>query len=227
MLGYSVDVNMIVRQEKMYYNNVLVLSYKIEFPQFQSIRFFNATETMNEFYRIKASEYERYCRNDLFNLATKQYNESRSIGVPARPFEALNVTDITYNQNCSVSLYMDRYEYTGGAHGNTLRRGDTWDLQSYGFTKLQSLFVPGFNYIDYILAFIEEEIKRQINEGNNIYFDNYEENIAEYFNIHNYFLTGTGISIFFQQYQIAPYAVGIPQFIIPFVNPNVVPPKCT
>lgn len=226
MLGYSVHVDMTIRQENMYYNNVLVLSYKIEFPQFQSVRFLNSTTTMNDFYRIKAAEYERYCRNNLFELAAKQYNESRNLGIPMRPFEAIGTTEITYNENCSVSLILDRYEYTGGAHGNTVRRGDTWDLQGFGFTKLQSLFIPTIDYKAYILEFIIEEIQRQINTGNNVYFNEYAENAEEYFNTNSFYLTDAGITIFFQQYELAPYAVGMPQFVIPFSNPNVIPPKC-
>lgn len=33
---------------------------------------------------------------------------------------------ITYNDNCFLSYYNDKYEYTGGAHGMTVRSLNTF-----------------------------------------------------------------------------------------------------
>jgi len=60
---------------------------------------------------------------------------------------------------------------------------------------------------------------------NNIYFDDYEKNVANYFNPKSFYLVPDGIVIYFQQYEIAPYASGIPQFTIPY-SAYILKPGC-
>ena len=124
---------------------------------------------------------------------------------------------------------------SGGAHGSTLRRSDTWDL-----LECRSMSVT-----DYILdtryyrEFLKEEIINIIEESKArdqfIYFEEYEILIKGTFNEDNFYLlssnTENGISngglvIYFQQYDIAPYVSGIPTFLIPFSNDNIISPSC-
>ena len=68
-------------------------------------------------------------------------------------------------------------------------------------------------YVIDILKNINSQIKQQIEQGG-FYFDNYCELVLESFRLNNYYLTSNGISIFFQQYDIAPYSSGIPVFYV-------------
>ncbi len=74
-------------------------------------------------------EYERYYRNVLFNMAVEQYKYDMENGYPVREYDAVVKFDVTYNEFCIVSLYTDEYEYTGGAHGNTIRTSQTWNME--------------------------------------------------------------------------------------------------
>ncbi|NLV21915.1 MAG: DUF3298 domain-containing protein [Syntrophomonadaceae bacterium] len=109
-----------------------------------------------------------------------------------------------------LSLTVDYYQYTGGAHGNTERRPYNIDLQSGLDLALKDLFVNNYDYT----SVIDGEIKNQINNGEPIYFegDMGFQGIGE---DQDYYLQDGALVVVFQQYEIAPYAAGIPEFKIP------------
>jgi len=49
-----------------------------------------------------------------------------------------------------------------------------------------------------------------------IYFEDYRNLIVQHFNPASYYLSNDGLVIYYQQYEIAPYATGIVEFTIPF-----------
>ncbi|RPF49105.1 uncharacterized protein DUF3298 [Hydrogenoanaerobacterium saccharovorans] len=222
----SVLIKSITIQRKMYYKENLLLSYKIEYPQFVSAKFQSAVIRMNVHYKRKALEFQKYCENKLFKMAVEQYEYSVENGFPVRAFEAILNYTVTYNHDCTVSMYFQQYEYTGGAHGNTIQYSDTWNLQDARRMKLWQFFSRSVNYRHYILTQINLQIAKQIANGENIYFDNYEQNVANYFNQESFYLTPKGVVVYFQQYEIAPYASGIPEFTIPYLKGVVLRPRC-
>ncbi|MBN7772351.1 DUF3298 and DUF4163 domain-containing protein [Clostridium aminobutyricum] len=213
-------------EEDMYYNNELVLSYNIQYPQFRSYEFFDSVKQMNKYYYMKAVSYQHYCIQTLYKLAVQDYQYSIANDFPVHQYEAMQVFDITYNQNCTVSLYSDRYEYTGGAHGNTVRTSETWDLQSGSHMTLKQLVNAPEGYRKYILNLINNQINEQISKEQYYYFENYQENTAEYFDENNFYLTTEGIVIYYPLYSIAPYSSGIVEFTILYAAGLVEQPEC-
>ena len=47
------------------------------------------------------------------------------------------------------------------------------------------------------------------------YFDDYAKLIQNTFNPDSFYLFPGGVVIYFQQYDIAPYATGLPEFVLP------------
>ena len=143
-----------------------------------------------------------------------------------REFDAQQVFKVTYQQNCTLSLYFDRYEYTGGAHGNTLRHSDSWKMQNGDRISLSQLFPESFDYKSYLIKTIQKQIADQIASGDNPYFENYEENVANSFDQNNFYLTPKGLVIYFQLYEIAPYAAGFREFTFPYAAKGPFRPSC-
>lgn len=216
-----VTVNTIVIQENMEYNGETVLTYKIEYPEFESSFYQMSLVIINAFYKNKALEYQKHCRNELFEMAVEQYKFDTENNYPIHVFEALTVYKLTYNKWCILSLYFDQYEYTGGAHGNTLRYSQTWNLQKCSMVMLRQLFHCSLNYKEYILA----QVKEQIEKDPSIYFEDYEKLIADTFNEKSFYCTPEGIVVYYQQYEIAPYSSGIRDFLIPYSNCVIDPVK--
>ncbi|HCF50858.1 MAG TPA: DUF3298/DUF4163 domain-containing protein, partial [Syntrophomonas sp.] len=76
-------------------------------------------------------------------------------------------------------------------------------------------------------TYIKKKIIEQIRENPDIYFDNYEELVEQTFNINSFYCTSQGVVVYFQQYDIAPYASGIREFLLPY-NKCIIDPvrKC-
>lgn len=205
-------------QAKMYHKNELLLTYNIEYPWFVSKEFLRSVLRMNQFYATKAQNFQQYCREELFALAVDQYDYAMENGYPIRMYEAVLAYHITYNETGMLSLYFDQYEFSGGAHGNTIRNSQTWNLQTGHRICLGQLFYRP-DYKETLIAQIIAQIEEQMASGINYYFDDYIQNVAYNFNPCNFYLTPNGVVIYFQQYEIAPYASGIPEFIIPYPVP--------
>lgn len=205
---------------ELHYDGELVLTYKLEYPEFGGTAYPAALPSINNFYLKKALEYERYIEKELYPLAVEQYKESIEHGYPVRVFEVIQIYKMTYKRFCVLSLYMDRYEYTGGAHGITVRLSQTWNLQRGRMVKLEDLYRCGSDYKQEILR----QVILQIQQNPEFYFEDYEVLVDQNFNAQNFYCTYAGIVVYYQLYEIAPYSSGIREFLIPyggcFVNPR-------
>lgn len=106
-----------------------------------------------------------------------------------------------------ISFTVTRYTYTGGAHGASFREGYTYDLNSgerYEFSDL-------FEFDSSARANINEQITEQIKERGIPIFEPFQGiNDRPFFYIAD---NGQPI-IFFQQYEVGPYSVGILEFAV-------------
>jgi hypothetical protein len=208
----NLAVETIVIEDEMQYDGVTVLSYRIEYPRFSSAVYKKSVIVLNNFYQTRALDYMEYCRTTLYRMAVEQYLDDVKNGYPVKVFGAQDVFTITYNESCILSLYFDRYEYTGGAHGSTIRSSQTWNLESRKMIRLGELFDCLFNYKEYIIRNVIE----QIEQNPDIYFEDYENLVRDTFNPDSFYCTPQGLTVYFQQYDIAPYASGIREFLLPY-----------
>lgn len=167
--------------------------------------------SINRFYQNRALDYENRCKTKLFDYALKQYESSAKNGYPIRIFEVLQVFNITY-VNSVISLFFDKYEYMGGAHGITIRDSQTWHLSECRLLALKEFFHCPNDYRKYIFA----EIKKRAENQQELYFKDVKNLIEKTFNENNFYCTPWGIVIYYQQYDIAPYSGGIRGFLLPY-----------
>jgi hypothetical protein len=170
--------------------------------------------------------YERSNVMNLYQMAMVEYEYSVANNYPIHQFEAYVDYTITYNQNCYLSLYFDQYEYAGGAHGLTVRYSDTWDLPKSKRVELAEMFPHRTHFREFIIETIDKQIETEIQTGNAMYFENYAQLVNENFKANNFYLTKDGVILYFQQYDIAPYAAGIPTFLIPYGPGGAMFPRC-
>jgi len=214
--GYRVIVREKVLKQDMYYKNSVIMRYTIKYPQFISETYQTIASKLNSLYRTKAVMYEKSNVMNLYQMAMVEYEYSIANNFPVRPFEAMVSYEITYNQNCAISLYFDQYEYAGGAHGLTIRYSDSWNLEKSRRIELSDLFPHKAHYRDFLIHTIDKQIEQELEQEESMFFDNYETLVNESFRMNNFYLTKEGVMIYFQQYDIAPYASGIPTFLIAY-----------
>lgn len=226
MINDHVQVKTFAIENELFHKETIVLRYKIEYPQLASVHFEKVSNKLNTYYKGKAYALQNYFMQKLYRQAVIQYEQAVHHDFPFHTFEAQENFLITLNQNCAFSLYFDQYQYTGGAHGTTVRYSDTWNMQNGCKESLRNMFVSGTDYKKYIIDSIYRQIEKEIAHGENPYFDDYKENVVKSFNSRSFYLTPNGIVIYYQQYDIAPYASGIREFTIPYEQGVTVYPQC-
>lgn len=201
-------VNKNILEKELYYDGTVVLKYHIEYPCIYS----NITNayTFNDYNKYLALNIQNNAETELYNDAVKTYIYNKENGYPVMVYEVYTNFEITYNNFDILSLYIDEYTFTGGAHGSTIRSSQTWNLL-YGKTLELASFFPNNHYF---MIDILNQINKQISKEPDIYFDNTCQLVLETFNPRSFYLTPNAIIIYFQQYDIAPYSSGIREFSI-------------
>ena len=114
--------------------------------------------------------------------------------------------EVKTNQRGVLSIALYVYSYTGGAHGMTTLRTLTFDQSSGKLFPLKELFKAEANYQKVILDMIKKQIKQRnipvINEP------------VEFPGNDHFYIADKSLIIYYQLYDLAPYAYGITYFPI-------------
>lgn len=140
-----------------------------------------------------------------------KYNQEN--GFPIRPYELMTKYQECYQNTALLSLYVDYYQFTGGAHGATDRRPYNIDLKTGQDVALKDLFQSGYDYKTVINSKINEQIAAQPD----IYFSG-DMGFKGITDDQRYYIQDGFLVVYFSQYEIAPYASGIPEFKIPLTD---------
>lgn len=206
------------KSDVLLHNDVPVLTYTIHYPSFTSTCSSVSAPAISQFYEIQSRQAEKYCREVLYPQAVENAMYAKDNEFPFHSYEFLSDYAVTYNEDCITSLYTDQYSYLGGAHGNTLRQSQTWDFQTGDQLHLTDFF-PDMKALNItIFQVIENDISNRMKDAPASYFDDYPNLIRGNFDMNAFFLKPCGLVIYYQQYDIAPYASGIPEFFFPFEN---------
>lgn len=115
--------------------------------------------------------------------------------------------EIKTNERGLLSLTLSNYTYsTPMAHGFTIVKALTFDVNTGKVYLLQDLFKPGSPYIEVISKLVAQQIKQRdlpLLNG----FQSIKPN-------QDYYVADKSLVIFFQLYEITPYYVGFPMFPI-------------
>ena len=154
-------------EDTMYYGDIPVFVYKINYPSFTTTCDETAGRAINAYYAKRAMDTEEYCRNILFAQAAedKRYHQD---GLPFNSY----TLEVVYHPLTPASLYQ-------------LHRS------------------------------IARQIAKRLRETPGSYFEDYRSLLRDTFNVNSFYLQpGSGV-IYYQQYDIAPYSTGIPEFYFP------------
>lgn len=196
------------------YKDIVVLKYKIQYPQIIKSNYRIGRIRFNEYNKQKAMELKNRVINELYKEAKELYEYNIAHGYPIMVFDIMLEYNITYNKENIISLYFDQYEFTGGAHGSTIRSSQNWNMSVGKQIELSYFYQNNHSYVIDIIKEINTQIKEQMQSGTNQYFNNYCELVLEKIKLENYYITTDAIVVFFQQYDIAPYSSGIPVFYL-------------
>jgi len=206
------------------YSEIIVLTTTIENFKITTLNAI-ANFLINRSLIRQSNSFSLYNARELYPQAIQNYNYAMQNNYPFNAFEAYMKYILSYNKNCLLSYYYDTYNFTGGAHGNTIRLSDTFSLVTGKMIPLSAYFKSMTYYRAKIINLILAQAVQNYTNDNNLYFDNYKDLIVQYFNPRSYYLSEYGLVIYYGQYEIGPYVSGIVEFTIPY-NELDFPPTC-
>ncbi|MNI20915.1 Peptidoglycan-N-acetylmuramic acid deacetylase PdaC [compost metagenome] len=128
-------------------------------------------------------------------------------GYPQNPQTDVTANyELKNNQRGILSLTLINYAFSGGAHGLTLQKSLTFNVQTGKSYTLKELFKPGSDYVAKLSAIIQAQIKERdiplLVDFKAIRPDQ------------DFYIADKALVIYFQQYELAAYVYGILHFPI-------------
>ncbi|WP_028401393.1 DUF3298 and DUF4163 domain-containing protein [Ectobacillus panaciterrae] len=181
--------------------------YQVSIPEFHTLKNAAFEKKLNLYYKTNILIFKKKLEKE----AKKYYDDAKQSSLSIHPYVANADYKVTYNKKPLLSLYVNYYQYTGGAHGMYEWKANTFDMKLEKELALTDLFKENSSYEEKI----REEITRQIQQNKDTFFPDAIEQIQQAKNL-KYFLEPEHLIIYFPLYEIAPYSSGIPQFRIPY-----------
>lgn len=204
----AIQDNVVVTPKKFNKSNELVI-VDLTIPQIAGMGNKEKERLINQNFEKEA--------NDSYDAVEKQgkedYEQAKKYNIPFTNYEANYSYLISYNKNGILSIPVDISTYTGGAHGMTVRKSNNFDIHTGQKLLLKDLFNEGYNY----KAIFNDIINTEISKNKDNYFEGSFKGVK---GDSDYFLNNKGIVVYFQLYEIAPYAAGMPEFLIPYSKIN-------
>ena len=154
-------------------------------------------------------EREKVINKQILDYTNMWISEGKKSSIdmnPTIPYDYTSRYKVTNKENI-LSFYIDYYQFNGGAHGITNREVYNIDIKSGQYIELKDLFANDFDY----KAYINEEIKKEINKNPENYFMDSFKGIKDN---QKFYIQDNKLVIHFPYYEIAPYVAGMPEFIM-------------
>lgn len=186
---------------------VKIKNKPVTYPQISHVKDQNARKKINEFLKTKGENAGKaYTKFKAMEAEHKKEWDGEGEWFP---YEYDYSYKVKYNENNQLSIIFYTYAYMGGAHGMTAGQAYNFDVKTgklYKLTatingKLTAVKEAAFNTLseqyDYEL-FISKPSEIVLNDRSTLWtFDK------------------KGIRLIFSQYEVLPYAAGMPEVVIP------------
>lgn len=199
--NYSLNIG--VKEEKTATD---YLEVDANIPVVEGIKDENIQKNIND----KFQQAVEAMKIELNTGAIEHKQNAEEMDFPFHKYQLYTRSGPYFENGKILSMYVDYYFYSGGAHGMTDRHAYNYDLETGKTLSLKDLFMPGYEF----KKMIDEAIAAEINQRPDDFFPaeyGFQGIAAE----QNYYLQNDTLVIYFNQYEIAPYAAGIQEFRIP------------
>lgn len=207
------------RMERQFpFGETVLLTLEIFYPSIRLAQDCGAAARINRYYSYQADCFYRYVSEKLLGGALVEYRRAVRNGVPFRPYSAVMHYAVALNGECRLSTWTDRYTYTGGAHGSTLRVSDTWELQSGCYIELGRMFRGRTDVRRAVIGPLRQAARHRSREEPGLLFADYPARLEGYFNPRGFYLAPDALCLYYQPYEIGPGASGVVTFELPYAK---------
>ena len=188
--------------DKVYKSKNNYLDINVIIPQIKWLNNNKQEKIIND----KIIKWTQLWIGDAKGIADEYFKDNPSPLISYQLYARYKIT----NKDDIISFYIDYYQFTGGAHGITNRVAYNIDVATGNELKLEDIFKKDFLYKDVI----NNEISRQIKKDPDRYFTG-KDGFNGINENQNFYIKNKKLVIYFELYEIAPYASGISEFVIP------------
>lgn len=200
----------------LYRENKPVLEIKISYPQILGPLSKKSEFRFNDYYRNHARQLNRKARTEFYRIASEEFRIAKEEEFDFNLHSFLRTFSSPRVDHRYTSIVLDEYQFSGCAHGMTVRKGNTWDLTAGKQVPLSYFFRKESSYKKILMENICREMELQQKKQEILFFENPLKKAKQYFHEEHYYLTHDAIVIFYPLYTIAPYHAGILSYQVPF-----------
>lgn len=155
-------------------------------------------------YGLKDLAVQQRINNEIVNLVYYLIAEQGYYTNPRT--EITGSYEIKTNERGILSLSIINYAFSGGAHGLTIIKSLTFDVETGKVYQLKDLFKPNSDYVKRLSEIVARQIKERelplINPFTGIRPDQ------------DFYIADKALVLYFQLYELTPYYYGFPNFPI-------------
>jgi hypothetical protein len=196
-------INKAVIYEKRLKNSPII------YPQVRGLKNQNAQRNINATL-LKGAQSANKDRLKLIQQEIKDKKDWKVSMGPWRPYEYKFTNKVPYNENNRLSVIYYQYIYTGGAHGNTV--GST-----FNFNTMTGELIPLSKVIngkqEVVQNYTYNSLQKKY-EGYTLIHSPSEIDLTD--KVRLWAFDKSGIKLIFNEYEVAAYAAGMPEIVIPY-----------
>ena len=204
--------------------------FKAKYPEYDSAELDiknKINEAIMDYVLESVSDETQSSPESLAQVAANFFEDYASFAIDgfAMPWELNCEGKVIYQNDKIFSLALNNYRFTGGAHPNTHTKILNFDLKEGRVLSIEDLITDwkAFTQLAEGSLRAEKGIDDSVSWSEAGFF-------MEHFQVSsNFALTTEGIMLYYNTYEIAPYAAGITEFVIPYdrlkgvIRPEFVP----
>ncbi len=151
--------------------------------------------------------------HDNAKMQDEWYTEDMEYMITAFSLDSHN-SPIYYWDGTYLSFVQQSYDYSGGAHGMPYWNGYVFNVQTGA--KLGLVDIVSDDEIQ-IKGLVTQYFTEMYNENPDMYWDGAVDTVFEYTTLDSqFYLTEEGIVFYFGPYDLAPYAAGFQEIVVPY-----------
>ena len=209
-IAFTGDVDLVAKQIK---ENNKKLNYQIaaQYPQLSGGNNPNL-EKFNQAARAAVTKKVAGFKKDMTPEAGENTEETRPEDSMGSDLTISYTVVLAQDDLVSVEFDVSSY-FQGAAHPNSYSETFNYDLKNGKQLKLADLFKPGAKYLQAIANYCVADLKKQATEKGLTAEEIEKGAAAKADNYQGWTITKRGLGIYFDPYQVGPYAAG-PQFVL-------------
>ncbi len=178
------------------------------------------SEEENAFYTYINSEYKKNAEDYVASIDEAWNDDLKSmydgLGENFRPLVFSLSYEVTLNRNNMLSITTHNYEETNGAHPNTSEESRTFQMVMEKELSLTDILDCEQEDADKIVKNTFEDVLT--NEPYEMDLDEFKKNLTEEVRNVKFYLTDDSLVMYFNPYQVGPYAIGTPSAEIKYTG---------